>query len=78
MCVCRSVQVAVVLFSSDFWDSSWCVKELRQILDLARDQQILYLPVFMFQTTDEVKDAARDLSGKAFAIEVWSCTRIFL
>ena len=64
------VQVAVVIFSHGFWDSPSCMKELEDIVRLAGDQQIGYLPVFMYSTHDEVRRAALEAHGKKFSEQV--------
>ena len=62
--------MAVVLFSKGFWDSEDCLKELEQIVALAEDQRIGYLPVFLYSTGKEVAAAARDHAGKKFSLKV--------
>ena len=64
------LQVAVVIFSGKFWSSASCLEELTQIVELAEDQTILYVPVFMFKTVAEVRTAAHDWQGIDFAKKV--------
>ena len=68
-----ALQVAVVLFSSGFWDSPFCTGELEQIVKWAEDQRIVYLPVYLFSTVADVRTAAHDWRGKAFAEKVRVC-----
>lgn len=60
----------MVIFSRGFWDSTSCVEELVEIVKLAEDQQIGYLPVFMYSTHEEVRTAALEERGKKFAEQV--------
>ena len=66
----------MVIFSRGFWDSTSCIMEMEQIVELAKDQCIMYVPVFMFRTIAEVYLAAHDMRGKAFADQVRIITPI--
>ena len=65
-------QVAVVIFSSGFWDSTSCTEELKKFVELVSDQRIGYLPVFMYSTSKEVYRAALHHAGEKFAMQVSS------
>jgi hypothetical protein len=52
--------VAIVLFSPAFFDSKWCLQELRTVVDAgAINGAFTYLPVFFTMTVAEVSERAR-------------------
>jgi hypothetical protein len=51
----RDTQVAVVFFSDDFFDRTFCRDELRLVIDYASTCPFPLVPVFWTLTVDEVE-----------------------
>lgn len=59
-----------MLFTQEFFKSTWCCQELEIVLELRKREGRPYLPVFLGLTADEVFKEARSIHGVQFANEV--------
>nr|XP_043617282.1 disease resistance protein Roq1-like [Erigeron canadensis] len=59
-------QIALVVFSTNYADSSWCLRELEHIMERWRKGDMIVMPIFFNVTTSDVKDPegkfAQDIS----------------
>ncbi|PWA54141.1 toll/interleukin-1 receptor (TIR) domain-containing protein [Artemisia annua] len=52
----KESQIAIVVFSENYADSSWCLRELDCIMELWRKEELIVMPIFYNVTTSDVKD----------------------
>ncbi|KAJ0794745.1 putative TIR domain, P-loop containing nucleoside triphosphate hydrolase [Helianthus annuus] len=59
-------RIAVIIFSKNYTNSSWCMEELAHIMKCKNEKELIVMPIFYGVDPSELRKQNRDL-GKAFA-----------
>ncbi|KAL8252511.1 hypothetical protein R6Q59_036204 [Mikania micrantha] len=59
-------QIAVIIFSKNYADSSWCLDELAHIMKCKEENELIVIPIFYDVDPSDIRKQKGDF-GKAFA-----------
>ncbi|KAJ0667328.1 putative TIR domain-containing protein [Helianthus annuus] len=62
----RGSKIALIIFSKNYADSSWCLDELAYIMECRRERGLISIPIFYHVDASDVRQQKGDF-GKAFS-----------